>query len=290
MKILGIIGSARKRGNCELLIKEALIQAQDQGAKIRAVRLSDFKLLPCKGCLACVLKGESCRLDDDMHELWKHLEWADGIILSAPTYFLGPTGIVKLFIDRLFEYSLQLSKIKRRPGAIIATAGLPDWDPFTLPILTMLAGILQLDLVDRFMAYRPGPGEVLLDEETMERARAIGTLLIEQTHKPRIISPLAVQANSCPQCGTPFIQLRETNKVECQLCQAEGFLEIKGNNVSIKWDSKVSKNRWSPGAMAEHFADWVIRTGPVFQKYRDQIQTKIQKYSRIEITTTSKEK
>lgn len=283
MKVLGVIGSARKLGNCEILVKEALNQAQSNGATIRAIRLPDFHLLPCKGCLACVLKGEPCRLEDDMHALWEHFQWADGIILSAPTYFLGPAGVIKLLIDRLFEFSLQLGQIPTRPGAIIATAGLRDWDPFTLPMLSMLSGILQLELVDRFIAYRPGPGEVLLDQETMNRSQKIGADIVYQINNPEHKIRLTVPENACIHCGTPFIRLLENKKVECQLCQAQGKILEKEKSFSVSWTVDGTTNRWSPEAMAEHFSEWVLRTGPVYQKHQKEIQKRIQKYRELPI-------
>ncbi|MFX1491620.1 MAG: flavodoxin family protein [Promethearchaeota archaeon] len=288
MKILGMIGSARKRGNCEILVKNSLINAQEQGAEIRAIRLPDFHLLPCKGCLACVLKGEPCRLDDDMHELWEHLQWADGVILSAPTYFLGPAGIIKLFIDRLFEYSLQLGTLKQRPGAIIATAGLREWDPFTLPMLSMLAGILRLNLIDRFIAYRPGPGEVLLDDETMQRTELIGKNLVAQIKEPSLEVTIPSPSHACPQCGTPFFQFRKDNLIECQLCQTSGIFEQRGESVSISWSPREGEDRWSPKAMAEHFSEWVLRTGPVYQKLRQEVERRIPRYGKIPIVSRSK--
>jgi hypothetical protein len=278
-----VIGSARKLGNCEILVKEALNQAQSNGATIRAIRLPDFHLLPCKGCLACVLKGEPCRLEDDMHALWEHFQWADGIILSAPTYFLGPAGVIKLLIDRLFEYSLQLGQNPLRPGAIIATAGLRNWDPFTLPMLSMLAGILQLKLVDRFVAYRPGPGEVLLDQDTMNRSQKIGTAIVHQISNPEQKIQLITPEKACINCGTPFFKLLDNKQVECQLCQAQAKILEKGNSLSLSWTVEVAKNRWSPEALAEHFSEWVLRTGPVFQKHRKEIRKRIQKYRTLPI-------
>ena len=285
MKVLGVIGSARKLGNCEVLVQEALLHAKKEGAEIRALRLPDFHLLPCKGCLACVLKGEPCRLDDDMHTLWEHFQWADGIILSAPTYFLGPSGIIKLLIDRLFEYSLKLGKTKQQPGAIIATAGLREWDPFTLPMLSMLAGILHLRLIDRFVAYRPGPGEVLLDNETMLRTQQIGIALIDQIQHPNPDFRIPTRENACNQCGTPFFMLREKNQVECQLCQTQGKIHKKGKNLVISWSDEKGKNRWSPEAMAEHFSEWVLRTGPVYQKHRETIQQQREKYRNLPVVS-----
>lgn len=285
LNILGVIGSARKLGNCEVLVKETLIQAQQLGANIRALRLPDFQLLPCKGCLACVMKGEPCRLQDDMHLLWDHFEWADAIVLSAPTYFLGPAGIIKLLIDRLFEYSLQLGRKQQRPGAIIATAGLREWDPFTLSMLSMLAGILQLDLVDRFVAYRPGPGEVLLDNETIMRVQSIGDKLFTKANNPDASFDMSTPPNTCPQCGTAFFQLRSKNTIECQLCQVQGTLTQHNDTYKINWNLEGQKDRWSPEAMAEHFSEWVLRTGPVFQNLREEIMSRIEKYRKIPITS-----
>ena len=258
--------------------------AREKGAEVRAVRLTDYRLLPCKGCMACVFRGEPCRLDDDMHQLWEQLQWADGLILSAPTYFLGPSGIIKLLIDRLFEYSLALGQARRRPAAIIATAGLPQWNPFTMPLLTMLAGVLQLEIVDRMVAYRPGPAEVLLDEETMNRAAALGRQVAEATGKTEFQRWRPEQPGLlCPQCGTPFIQLVEGDRVECPLCQLRGRLHFGEGAVSVAWDAAGGKNRWSPEALAEHFSQWVIRTGPVYQKHRTQIQERLGKYREFPI-------
>ena len=285
LNILGVIGSARKLGNCEVLVKEALLQIQQRGAEVRALRLPDYHLLPCKGCLACVMKGEPCRLQDDMHALWDHFEWADAIILSAPTYFLGPAGIIKLLIDRLFEYSMQLGTKHPRPGAIIATAGLREWDPFTLPMLTMLAGILRLDLVDRFIAYRPGPGEVLLDDETIRNAKTIGDRLFTKIKNPDDNFAISTPANACPKCGTAFFQLRAKNTIECQLCQGQGKLEHHHDGYRIIWNLEGQKDRWSPEALAEHFSEWVLRTGPVYQNLRKEIVSRMEKYQKIPITS-----
>ncbi|MFX1474750.1 MAG: flavodoxin family protein [Promethearchaeota archaeon] len=283
MKILGLIGSARKRGNGEVLVKEALIASRERGAEVRAIRLSDYKLLPCKGCLACVLKGEACRLDDDMHSLWGQLQWAEGLVLSAPTYFLGAAGIIKLLIDRLFEYSFVLGQMKRRPAGLIVTAGLHDWDPLSMPMLTILAGTLQLDIIDKMTAYRPGPAEVLLDEATLARAATLGHALVERSAEQEPILWKPEEPRHCPQCGTPFIQFIEKDFVECALCLARGRLYFQGDAIAIEWDKARGQNRWSTEALAEHFSKWVVKTGPVFLKHRKRLQTLLKRYDTVSI-------
>jgi hypothetical protein len=123
----------------------------------------------------------------------------------------------------------------------------------------------------------------LLDDDTMKRTKHIGTALIRELQQPAGEIQLAVSDNACLQCGTPFFMLRENNQVECQLCQARGEIHQKGENMTITWTSKGGKNRWSPEAMAEHFSEWVLRTGPVYQKNREEIQKQFPKYSKIPI-------
>ena len=40
--ILGIVGSARRWGNSDLLVRQALLGAQAEGATVKAVRLTDL--------------------------------------------------------------------------------------------------------------------------------------------------------------------------------------------------------------------------------------------------------
>jgi len=54
MKILGLHGSERKLGNTEILVKEALMGAEEEGAQVEMLRLTDYKVLPCDGLAPCV--------------------------------------------------------------------------------------------------------------------------------------------------------------------------------------------------------------------------------------------
>ncbi len=48
------------------LLTAALKAARDQGAEVALIKLSDLNVQPCNGCMACMTKGEHCRLKDDM--------------------------------------------------------------------------------------------------------------------------------------------------------------------------------------------------------------------------------
>ena len=50
MKILGIAGSKRKKGNTSILLKEALKAAQKEGAETELIFLGDYTIKDCLGC------------------------------------------------------------------------------------------------------------------------------------------------------------------------------------------------------------------------------------------------
>ena len=51
MKVLGI-SVGRKMSNTEILVKEALMGAEEGGAEVELIRLHDLNIKPCTGCNA----------------------------------------------------------------------------------------------------------------------------------------------------------------------------------------------------------------------------------------------
>jgi len=99
MKILGIMGSPRKRGNTDLLLDETLRGARSQGAEVEKLMVSELDISPCLEIYGC-LKDGHCVIDDDMQQVYVKLTEADHIILASPMFFYGLTSQVKALIDR----------------------------------------------------------------------------------------------------------------------------------------------------------------------------------------------
>ena len=119
VKILGIVGTPIKDGNCQYQLETALKQAEDTGkVATELVHLRDYKLTFCIGCDKCMrnihklqatvgydvfpvpIEGYNCSIKDDMNVLHQKMVEADGIILMAPVYIASIPGQVKTFIDR----------------------------------------------------------------------------------------------------------------------------------------------------------------------------------------------
>lgn len=99
IKIVGIVGSPRIRGNTERLVSEVLRVAEEEGARTELIRLADKKLEGCNHCLSCRKTGE-CIIKDDFQPIFEKMVEADGIILASPVYFSSATPEIKALIDR----------------------------------------------------------------------------------------------------------------------------------------------------------------------------------------------
>lgn len=97
--VLGIVGSPRKKGNTQILMKEALKQCEDMGLKTELVRLADLRIEPCTACMAC-RKKKTCPIDDDLLTVYDKMLNADGIIIGTPVFFWSATPETKALIDR----------------------------------------------------------------------------------------------------------------------------------------------------------------------------------------------
>jgi len=119
MKIVGISGSPRAKGNTEILVQEGLKAASESGANTELIALSGKKIKPCTGCGACRTensKGICAIKDDDVPRIYEALKGADGIIVASPVYFLSVTAQLKALFDRSIVLRYAKGTPQDRPG------------------------------------------------------------------------------------------------------------------------------------------------------------------------------
>lgn len=104
MKILGVGGSPHKNGFSERLLNNALNGAEESGAEVNEVYLTDLEIKHCIGCDYPCWDEMVCSLDDDGLELRRKLSNHDALIFSVPVYFLSVNGLSKNFMDRMRYY------------------------------------------------------------------------------------------------------------------------------------------------------------------------------------------
>jgi len=183
MKVCGFVASPRHGGNTDILVQRVLDGAREEGAKTTVHYLNDLSFRCCQGCRYCKV-NDSCRLHDDMQDLYRDLHDADGIVIGSPIYFGQMSGVAKCFLDRWFalmnpDFSSRLPAGKR--GALVFPQG--DTDP---AVYAAVPGHFRdtmeffgITVVDAFIA--PGLlnlGDAAKDPLLMERSRRAGRLIV----------------------------------------------------------------------------------------------------------------
>lgn len=99
MRVVGLQGSPRKKGNTSILLSTFLDEIEKQGGTVHNLDVTRMNVMPCQECGTCEKKGY-CPLKDDMQSLYPLLWKADLVVLGTPIFFYGATAQLKGPIDR----------------------------------------------------------------------------------------------------------------------------------------------------------------------------------------------
>lgn len=119
MKVLMLDGSPRKDGNTATALKEMEKVFLAEGIEVETVQIGNKAIRGCIACGSCYKAGK-CVFDDEVNEIAKKLEEADGLVVGSPVYYASANGTLLAFLDRLF-YSTRFDK-RMKVGAAVAAA------------------------------------------------------------------------------------------------------------------------------------------------------------------------
>jgi multimeric flavodoxin WrbA len=194
IKVLGLLGSARKGGNTDLLLESVIKGAKSAGADIEMVRLSDLKIAPCLNCGGCNKEG-ICVQKDDMQALFEKLLNYDIVLLASPIYFMGVSAWTKAMIDRtqaLWVRKYRLNKLPNKPrnqrkGVFIAVSGMKKTTVFDGALLTVksfFATIHVTYLGDLVFSGIDAKGDIIKHPSALADGQRIGEKLIQEFTNP----------------------------------------------------------------------------------------------------------
>ena len=128
IRVMGVVGSARKHGNTHALVDAVLAGAKSAGAETSKRVLSDLQIHPCSGCDYCRQSGE-CIHDDDMEGMLDLMKASQVWVFGTPVYWWGPTAQMKTFMDRWYQDNDEFMKLSGRKVILVIPFG--DDDPET---------------------------------------------------------------------------------------------------------------------------------------------------------------
>ncbi|MFA5054722.1 MAG: flavodoxin family protein [Dehalococcoidia bacterium] len=182
-KILGIVGSPRKKGNTDILVDRILEGAKNAGADVEKIHLRGLTIKECDGCYIC-WKNKPCPKKDDMNDIYPMIDAADVIVFGTPVYWFGPTALLKAFIDRLIYFNCPGNRPKIAGKAAVIASPFEDTDMDTAaPLLAFFEkcfDYLEMKPAGRILV--PGvaaKGDILAKNDALEEAYRLGSKLAE---------------------------------------------------------------------------------------------------------------
>lgn len=117
MKVLLINGSPHKNGTTRAALDEVARTLEAEGVETEMVQVGHLAIRGCAACYACSKLGK-CVFDDEVNEIAKKFEEADGLIVGSPVHYAAPSGALICFLDRLF-YSTRFEKRDKVGAAVV---------------------------------------------------------------------------------------------------------------------------------------------------------------------------
>jgi multimeric flavodoxin WrbA len=173
MRVIGINGSPRRKGNTQALLKVAMESSKIDS--VRLIHLVDYEILPCNGCGAC-WKTKKCPIDDDLEKVIRELIRSDAIIIGSPAYYGTVSAQMKAFIDRSGELlGARGYPLKGKVGGALSVAR--RWGHITT-WTTLLLYVLEMRLIVPGAGWGSAtalePNQVMKDKEGIKRAKELG--------------------------------------------------------------------------------------------------------------------
>jgi len=184
MKIVGIVGSPRPRGNTETLTRIALEEIRKEGLETELISLAGKKIAPCDGCGSCRTTGK-CHIKDDFEAIYAEMHKADGIILATPVYFGAATPQMTSLISRCYAYRGAKRPFEDKVGGPIVVARRAGHN-FTfaqLMFFFMISGMIVPGSTYWNIAFGREKGEVIKDEEGINTIKHFAQKLAWLTKK-----------------------------------------------------------------------------------------------------------
>jgi multimeric flavodoxin WrbA len=277
MKILGL-SCGREMDNTEVLVKEALMAAEEAGAEVGFIRVADLDIQPCRGCTSCLQSlfaggPGNCVIADDMPFLDEHLMQCDGLILGSPVYTMTPAGSLKILCERFgpshdVAFRLEARKIaaaegpdersfKDRAGAFISVGGGADWVAMALPLMNLFTFPLHITVVDQMQLTGVWYGSVTMDEgaAAIARARRLGLNVAETLEQPVARWRWrGEETGTCPVCHSDLLRVTDQNPVECPICGIKGRISLQGDRISVDFpEEEQRKSRLTLEGLQAHW-------------------------------------
>ncbi|MFV0364373.1 MAG: flavodoxin family protein [Suipraeoptans sp.] len=282
MKVLGL-SFGRKNGNCDTVLKQALLGAASTGATVEYLNTCNLNIDRCVGCGACDKVREKggmsvCIFKDDFAYVEDLIMEADAIIAAAPVYSVAPVGQYKNLCDKMGashdrsallrenerraslgwseDKMIPAKYFKNRPLGLISIGGAstPGWTSMGLSNMHIIGFSNQMIPVDALDAYGMGDRvNPVFDTAFMNRLFTLGENVGNALNLPENEIEWKGDEGICPVCHCNQLTVRENTTVECSVCGIIGKLSIDNGKIAVSYpEEQIARSRYRLGGLMEH--------------------------------------
>ncbi len=260
-KILGIIGSPRKLGNSEILIKE-ISNTISTPHTLSLLRVSDFNLTSCIGCYKC-LRTKECSLKDDFNLILKSVLKADAYILAVPTYSLSANISVRKLTDRALAFGANHDLLWKKPAVGVGVAGIEGKEGYTLLNIENFMQVVYAENMKSMILYSALPGEVLLNGKNNEAIQKLSESLFGEPEK--LHDPV------CNLCGGKTFRFIDERNVMCMLCSNKGVISFESGKTKFLIEASGPEFFLTKEATDSH-GKWLLGMKRKFMDYKRELK------------------
>ena len=186
MKVLGISGSPRRKGNTEILLDRILEGSKSKGAEIEKIILNKLKFVPCQECEDIKDDG-TCIIEDDMQFVYEKIKHSDALILASPIFFGSLSAQTKMMIDRFqclwrAKYMLNIDVgYKKIKGVFVSVEASDRQDFFNnaKAIVKNLFSVINVEYSEELLCTNIDKlGSILKHPRCMEKAFQLGKNIV----------------------------------------------------------------------------------------------------------------
>lgn len=149
MKVIGVSGSPISNSNTDRAIKTIL---EGTGGETEFIKLSDYTVVPCNGCLGC-RSTNRCVISDDGNTLAEKVKQADALIVGGFTPYSTLDSRTKAFLERLYPLRHNHGYLAGKLGAAVVASCIVDENNTLPPACQMGIKAIQFFMMEEGMEF-----------------------------------------------------------------------------------------------------------------------------------------
>ena len=179
MKVLGISGSMRRKGNTAILVQKVLeeVVKNNDAIDTEYISLADYEIGPCIACMKCKEEKKCVLTNDEWEAAASKMLDCDVLLIGTPVYYYDVCGQMKNFIDRTYS----MYHDRKLTGKYVVTIAIQaeKGADRALETLEGFANTHEFSFIGEIEGHAADEGDILRDEKALKTVGKIAAKIAD---------------------------------------------------------------------------------------------------------------